>query len=42
MPKGIQGYPRRAVTAIQKARGLRPTGDYGPKLHRYLFGKNAR
>ena len=42
MPKGIQGYPRRAVTAIQMARGLRPTGDYGPKLHRYLFGKNAR
>lgn len=37
-PVGIQTYPRKAVQAFQKARGFKVTGDYGPKLHKMLFG----
>ena len=36
--EGEQGYPRKAIAAVQKARGFKVTGEYGPKMHKYLFG----
>jgi hypothetical protein len=37
-PKGVQGWPRKAVENFQKARGYGVTGDYGPKLYEMIFG----
>lgn len=34
-----QGYPRKAVVALQVALGLKPTGDYGIRVHDALFGQ---
>jgi hypothetical protein len=37
-PKGMQGWPRKAVESYQKARGYAVTGNYGPKLYKQIFG----
>jgi len=36
---GMQGYPKRAVIAFQKALGGKGSGKYGEKTHRALFGQ---
>ena len=40
LPKGEQGYPRKAVAAWQESKGynVQPPGTYGPKAHDKIFG----
>ncbi len=37
--QGQQTYPTRAVAAWQRSRGYKPTGNWGPKAQKLLFGK---
>ena len=39
--KGVQGWPFKAVERMQKARGMKVTGDYSPELYRQVFGIDA-
>jgi hypothetical protein len=38
MPRGLQGYPRKAVANLQKAVSGKSTGTYGPATHAAAFG----
>lgn len=38
LPKGVQGYPRKAVAALQQAVSGESTGNYGPATHKAAFG----
>jgi len=37
-PRGEQGYPVKAVQAVQQSMHAAPTGKWGPKLHQRIFG----
>jgi hypothetical protein len=38
LPRGIQGYPRKAVAALQESVSGKSTGNYGPATHKVAFG----
>jgi hypothetical protein len=38
LPRGVQGYPRKAVANLQQAVSGKSTGTYGPATHAAAFG----
>lgn len=39
--QGVQAYPAKAVAAWQRSRGYQPTGAWGPKAQKLLFGATS-
>lgn len=38
LPRGVQGYPRKAVARLQREISGASTGNYGPATHKAAFG----